>query len=153
MKGCELRRYHPVVNQRESAASREAAFRTHSSYSTGQVSRAQGRHSFLLLSAQVWPCVVTVLPEFRLRAGAVRFVPPRVSSYLSRYLLKTPDKWLNSAQGSNAKRKIEEALAAKLAAGELTGFEDVREDENGTDRGGLLAEGGGGEEEKERQAS
>lgn len=69
----------------------------------------------------------------------------------SRYLLKTPDKWLNSAQGSNAKRKIQEVLAAKLAAGELTGFEHVREEENdGTGGGGLLAEGG---QEKERQES
>lgn len=73
-----------------------------------------------------------------------------------RYLLKTPDKWLNSTQGTNAKRKIQEALAAKLAAGELSGYEHLvlagaSGDGAGGADGGLLAQGGG--REKERQAS
>lgn len=83
-------------------------------------------------------------------SAPVLFCPSRAwRDRSSRYLLKTPDKWLNSAQGSNAKRKIEESLAAKLAAGELSGFEHVSEEGSGAE-GGLL---GGGGQEKERQAS
>lgn len=58
--------------------------------------------------------------------------------HLSRYLLKTPDEWLNSVQGSKAKRKIEEALAARSdSSGEL----HAGEEEGGADAG-LRAEGG-----------
>lgn len=100
-------------------------------------------------SSSIWPLTGALL-EFRLRAGPLVVLPCLSGGFcLPRYLLKTPDKWLNSAQGSNAKRKIQEALAAKLAAGELTGFEHVREEDNGTE-GGLLAEES---QEKERQAS
>eukprot|EP00752_Nemacystus_decipiens_P004467 g4079.t1 len=88
--------------------------------------------------------------KFQLTTHALRCVDR--AGGIDKYLLKTPDKWLNSAQGSNAKRKIQEALAAKLAAGELTGFEHVPEEDNGTE-GGLLAEEGDGRQEKERQAS
>lgn len=35
-----------------------------------------------------------------------------------------PDKWLNSKQGTAAKRRIQETLAARIASGELSGFED-----------------------------
>lgn len=65
-----------------------------------------------------------------------------------RYLLKMPDKWLNSTQGSKAKRRIEEVLAAKIAAGELAGLEyivgpasELQEEDSGSGgEGGLLAE-------------
>lgn len=48
----------------------------------------------------------------------INLVPPP-----PRYLLKMPDKWLNSKQGIAAKRRIQETLSARIASGELSGFE------------------------------
>lgn len=63
-----------------------------------------------------------------------------------RYLLKTPDKWLNSTQGSAAKRKIQETLAAQIASGEMSpGCDSV------FDQRGVGEEGS--EVEKERQGN
>ncbi|CAM9490490.1 unnamed protein product [Pylaiella littoralis] len=87
--------------------------------------------------------------KFKLTTHALRCVDR--AGGIDKYLLKTPDKWLNSTQGSNAKRKIEEALAAKVAAGELSGMEYVVGHGSGAQE-----EGSEAEEQapaKERQAS
>ncbi|CAM9511944.1 unnamed protein product [Scytosiphon promiscuus] len=85
--------------------------------------------------------------KFKLTTHALRCVDK--AGGIDKYLLKTPDKWLNSTQGSNAKRRIEDALAAIETSGEVTGYEEIREQEEGVEGGLLSGEGSGAE----RQAS
>ncbi|CAM9125872.1 unnamed protein product, partial [Ascophyllum nodosum] len=57
--------------------------------------------------------------KFNLTTHALRCVDK--AGGIDKYLLKMPDKWLNSSQGVNAKRKIQETLASRIASGELAG--------------------------------
>lgn len=61
-----------------------------------------------------------------------------------------PDKWLNSTQGVNAKRKIQETLAARIASGELSGRSLLGEGVEGQEDN---EDGAWQDPEKERQAS
>ncbi|CAN0027139.1 unnamed protein product [Ectocarpus sp. 8 AP-2014] len=74
--------------------------------------------------------------KFNLTTHALRCVDR--AGGIDKYLLKTPDEWLNSVQGSKAKRQIEEALAAR---GDSSGELHAGEEEGGADAG-LRAEGG-----------
>eukprot|EP00904_Undaria_pinnatifida_P000350 jgi/Undpi1/10315/HiC_scaffold_28.g12766.m1 len=80
--------------------------------------------------------------KFHLTTYALRCVDR--AGGIDKYLLKTPDKWLNSVEGSNAKRQIQETLAARISSGELGGYAmgSLAEEE---------AVGGGSRPEKERQ--
>lgn len=53
-----------------------------------------------------------------------------------------PDKWLNSKQGIEAKRRIQETLSARIASGELSGYEDeaLESDECDNDQHGEVEE-------------
>ena len=80
--------------------------------------------------------------------------PPRAfpaSNRPFRYLLKTPDKWLTSMEGSKAKRQIQETLAARTASGELGGYamDSISEEEGEQEE----AAEGGSQPKKERQAN
>lgn len=64
---------------------------------------------------------------------------------------------MNSTQGSSAKRKIEETLAARIASGELPGYlygdEDEDEDSEGSGKGGGEGSQEHSDPENQRQSS
>ncbi|CAM9283427.1 unnamed protein product [Laminaria digitata] len=93
--------------------------------------------------------------KFHLTTHALRCVDK--AGGIDNYLLKTPAKWLTSMEGSNAKRKIQETLAKRIASGELGGyamnsiFEEGGEGEGEEEEEGAVE--GGSQPEKERQAN